>query len=84
MQGSGIGNQGSGIGPEYESNAANPASQDPVLLHMTLGESYDLDELSSVCGLDRIKLLQRLLELELGGAVQRVEGGRFVRFRGSC
>jgi DNA processing protein len=69
---------------EQESREANPASQDPVLLHMTLGESYDLDELSSVCGMDRIKLLQRLLELELGGAVQRVEGGRFIRFRGSC
>jgi DNA processing protein len=67
-----------------ESNAAKLASQDPVLFHMTLGESYDLDELSSACGMDRIKLLQRLLELELGGAVQRVEGGRFVRFRGSC
>ena len=51
---------------------------------MTLGESYDLDELSSACGIGRIKLLQRLLELELGGAIQRVEGGRFVRFRGSC
>ena len=51
---------------------------------MTLGESYDLDALSNECGMDRIKLLRRLLELELGGAVRRVEGGRFVRFRGPC
>ena len=80
----GIGDQGSGIGNGNESKSANRASQDPVLLHMTVGESYDLDELSSLSGMDRIKLLQRLLELELGGAVQRVEGGRFVRFRGSC
>ena len=67
-----------------ESKLAKRASQDPVLLHMTLGESYDLDELSNACGMDRIKLLRRLLELELGGAVRRVEGGRFVRFRGPC
>ena len=31
-----------------------------------------------------MKLLPRLLELELAGAVRRVEGGRFVRFRGPC
>jgi hypothetical protein len=34
-------------------------------------------------GLDRVKLLPRLLELELAGAVRRIEGGRFVRFRPS-
>ena len=49
---------------------------------MTEGESYDLDELSHVSGIDRVKLLPRLLELELAGAVRRVDGGRFVRFRG--
>lgn len=80
----GIGERRSGSAVGDEPKAAKLASQDPVLLHMTLGESYDLDELSSACGMDRIKLLQRLLELELGGAVRRVEGGRFVRFRGSC
>ena len=73
-----------GLRAPDESKPVKRASQDPVLLHMTLGESYDLDELSSACGINRIRLLQRLLELELGGAVQRVEGGRFVRFRGSC
>jgi hypothetical protein len=51
---------------------------------MTEGESYDLDELSHLSGLDRVKLLPRLLELELGGAVRRIAGGRFVRFRGPC
>jgi hypothetical protein len=29
-----------------------------------------------------MKLLARLLELELAGAVRRVDGGRFVRSRG--
>lgn len=62
----------------------NPASQDPVLRRMTEGEAYDLDELSHLSGLDRVRLLPRLLELELGGAVRRIEGGRFVRFRGPC
>jgi DNA processing protein len=80
----GIGNWRLGIRQADESKAGQKASQDPVLLRMTLGESYDLDELSSTCGMDRVTLLQRLLELELAGAVQRVEGGRFIRFRGSC
>lgn len=80
----GIGAQGSGIGCGKESKYVNPASQDAILRHMALGESYDLDDLASLSGMDRVRLLQRLLELELGGAVQRIEGGRFVRFHGSC
>ena len=67
-----------------ESKTVNRASQDPVLRRMTEGEAYDLDELSHLSGVDRVKLLPRLLELELGGAVRRVDGGRFVRFRGPC
>ena len=60
------------------------ASQDRVLCAMVDGDAYDLDELSERTGVDRVKLLPRLLELELAGAVRRVEGGRFVRFRGPC
>jgi DNA processing protein len=67
-----------------ESKPPALASQDPVLRRMTEGESYDLDELAHASGLDRVRLLPRLLELELGGAVRRIEGGRFVRFRGPC
>ncbi len=51
---------------------------------MAFAEPYDLDELAGRSGMDRIKLLQRLLELELTGAVQRVDGGRFVRLGRSC
>lgn len=80
----GIGDWGSGIGSRQESNNPNRASQDPVLRRMTDGEAYDLDELSHMSGVDRVRLLPRLLELELSGAVRRVEGGRFVRFRGPC
>jgi DNA processing protein len=75
---------GLGISHAAEPKAASPASQDPILKSMTDGEPYDLDELSEVCGVDRVRLLPRLLELELGGAVRRVDGGRFVRFRGTC
>jgi DNA processing protein len=66
------------------SNSADRASQDPVLLHMAVAEPYDLDELAGLSGMDRIALLPRLLELELTGAVERVDGGRFVRLGPSC
>ena len=45
---------------------------------MDEGDAYDLDEIAERSGVDRVKLLPRLLELELAGAVRRVEGGRFV------
>lgn len=80
----GMRDRGWGTGAATESTTVNRASQDPVLRRMTEGESYDLDELSDLSGLDRVRLLPRLLELELGGAVRRIEGGRFVRFRGPC
>jgi DNA processing protein len=79
----GFGARDSGFGAEG-SKAAESASQDPVLLHMAVAEPYDLDELAALSGVDRITLLPRLLELELAGAVQRVDGGRFVRSRMSC
>ena len=54
-------------------------SEDPVLQHLSRGESYDLDDLIALSGLDGPRLLPRLLELELAGQVVRCEGGRFVR-----
>ena len=80
----GIGDSREGVRGGKESKASDPASQDPVLRCMTLGEPYDLDELAMQSGVDRVRLLPRLLELELSGAIRRVEGGRFVRFRGPC
>ena len=58
------------------------ASQDPVLRHLSRGESYDLDDLIARSGLDGPRLLPRLLELELTGRVARHDGGRFVRTDG--
>jgi predicted Rossmann fold nucleotide-binding protein DprA/Smf involved in DNA uptake len=51
---------------------------------MIPGEAYDLDELARRSSIDPVTLLQRLLEHELAGIVQRIDGGRFVRFRGTC
>jgi DNA processing protein len=52
---------------------------DPVLRAMDIGQAYDLDGLSRASGIDGVRLLSRLLELELRGAVKRVGGGRFMR-----
>jgi DNA processing protein len=78
------GDLGLGNASAKESQSVNPASQDPVLRAMDEGDSYDLDEISERSGVDRMKLLPRLIELELAGTVRRVDGGRFVRFRGPC
>jgi len=73
---SGIGTQGPDRG--------DSASEDGVLQQMIPGEAYDLDELARRSSIDPVTLLQRLLEHELAGIVQRIDGGRFVRFRGTC
>jgi len=54
-------------------------SRDPLLVGMQTGHAYDLDELAMATGVSGVRLLPRLLELELHGNVQRVEGGRFMR-----
>lgn len=79
----GVGCRESGIGAR-EPDRGDSASEDAVLKQMIPGEAYDLDELSRRSSIDSVTLLQRLLEHELAGIVQRVDGGRFVRFRGTC
>jgi DNA processing protein len=51
---------------------------EPLLAHMEPGETYGLDELAEVTGIDGARLLARLTELELSGDVSS-SGGRFVR-----
>jgi predicted Rossmann fold nucleotide-binding protein DprA/Smf involved in DNA uptake len=46
---------------------------------MQEGEPYDLDGLAGLSGVDGVRLLPRLLDLELAGLVRRIEGGRFMR-----
>ena len=57
-------------------------SHDSLLRHMDAGESYDLDDLTAVSGLNGAELLARLVELELEGQVARSASGRFSRLRG--
>ena len=52
---------------------------DPILQCLTPGEPSDLDAISERTGLSPTRLLPRLFELELRGAVARLGGGRFVR-----
>jgi DNA processing protein len=78
-----MGDSGLGMSSAKESKSVNSASQDPVLRAMDEGDAYDLDEIAERSGVDRMRLLPRLLELELAGALRRVDGGRFIRFRPS-
>jgi DNA processing protein len=59
-------------------------SGDSLLQLMREGEPYDLDTLASGAGIDGVRLLPRLLELELQGLITRVDGGRFVRSARTC
>ena len=67
-------------GPAQDgSGCGTAASVDPLLTQMEPGEAYDLDALVKLSGLAPGRLLPRLMHLELGGSVHRVEGGRFIR-----
>jgi DNA processing protein len=52
---------------------------DPVLDCLEPGEATDLDTISARSGLPVPRLLPRLFELEMAGAVRRAGGGRFIR-----
>jgi DNA processing protein len=64
---------------EGSSPVRSTISGDPLLLLMKEGEPYDLDGLAGLSGVDGVRLLPRLLDLELAGLVRRVDGGRFMR-----
>jgi len=61
------------------SPVATPPPVDPLVERMSAGEAYDLDDLCALVGTGTVNVLSRLLELELQGAIHRVDGGRFVR-----
>ena len=75
---------GAPAGGDASSDARASTSGDPLLRLMHEGQAYDLDGLAAVSGVDGVRLLPRLLELELHGLVQRVGGGRFMRQRRTC
>lgn len=54
-------------------------SVDPLLAAMEPGHAYDLDALSALAGVDGVRLLPRLMALEIHRSIYRVAGGRFVR-----
>ncbi len=53
-------------------------ASEPLLAQMAPGELYELDDLVAATGIAAARLLARLTELELAGAVSTA-GGRFVR-----
>jgi DNA processing protein len=60
------------------SGIARSSTSDPILRQMEQGTAYELDQLAALTGLNGARLLARLTELELSGAIS-VAGGRFVR-----
>jgi DNA processing protein len=60
-------------------STSTAVSADPIVSRMQPGESYDVDGLAELAGLGNVKLLERLIDLELQGRVRRVGGGRFMR-----
>jgi DNA processing protein len=67
------------LGMAPAGSTAVRAAADPILQCLTPGEPSDLDLISERTGLSPTRLLPRLFELELRGAIARVGGGRFVR-----
>lgn len=51
---------------------------------MLAGQAYDLDTLPEISGIDGVRLLPRLLELELYQLVKQVDGCCFMRQRRTC
>ena len=70
--------------PASATGSIETTCTDPIVRVMRAGESYDLDALSRSAGIATVGLLPRLLELELQGIVQRVDGGRFMRSARPC
>ncbi|MGH9347887.1 MAG: DNA-processing protein DprA [Vicinamibacterales bacterium] len=71
--------------PTSGASALVPTScGDSILSGMEPGQAYDLDALGGHSGLDAVRLLPRLLDLELRGLVRRVGGGRFMRSARTC
>jgi len=61
------------------SSASSAVSTDPIVSCMRAGEMYDVDGLAAASGLENVRLLPRLLDLELQGRIRRIGGGRFMR-----
>jgi DNA processing protein len=70
--------------PTCATDAESMSSADPLTVLMDAGQPYDLDGLAALTGVDAVRLLPRLLDLELKGCIRRVAGGRFMRPSRTC
>ena len=61
------------------SSDPSTVSTDSIVGRMEAGQAYDIDGLAALSGLENVRLLSRLSDLELQGRVRRVGGGRFMR-----
>ena len=64
--------------PEAREISAKALTIDPLLVGLTPGEAYDIDEMSATLGMAGPKLLPRLTEWEMQGLVVRLAGGRYA------
>jgi DNA processing protein len=70
------------LGMSSAASASGPAPAEArILQQWPVGEDADLDTIALRVGASPASLLPGLLQLELGGWVRRVPGGRFVRSR---
>jgi DNA processing protein len=67
-----------GQGSDAGRAPAEPVGE-PILKAMRPGETYRLEDLAAETSLPTVELLTGLTRLELGGRVERLEGGRFVK-----
>jgi DNA processing protein len=58
--------------------SANSLATDELLVKLTPGETYDLDEMSATVGLTGSMLLARLTQWEMRGNVKKIAGGRYI------
>src|SRR5512138_3169661 len=70
---------GTGWPRHAEANALSAASSavsvDPIVSRMEAGQAYDVDALAALSGVENVRLLSCLIDLELQGRVRRVSGG---------
>jgi len=70
---------GNGTRETRVSSDPSTLSTDPIVGRMEVGQAYDIDGLAALSGLENVRLLSRLSDLELQGRLRRVGGGRFMR-----
>jgi DNA processing protein len=68
--------------PPGAAQGAAPSQELDDPREFPLGEEFSVDEVCARSGETPAAVLSRLLKLEIGGSIQRIGSGRFVRLRG--